>query len=161
MRIQKAPCPPCMNVESFCLMWYGTGKDRVRIWNARDGVSPFYIDSVRKHEDWHLDEFAPWHHLSVGDLVFVDLTEARARDGRIKYVERWWSETVLGSSSRMCDRWDSKQAAVDDLTKADLEQKGQPDLLTVRDQEHALSLRLAASEQLHRLGLLYEPRRFA
>lgn len=62
------------HVEAFCLMWYACGHcgHAERIWNSRDGVTPFGTQcpscgpsqnagSVLKHVAWNLDEYAPNH----------------------------------------------------------------------------------------------------
>lgn len=52
--------------EAFMLMWYACKQcaHRERIWNSRDGVTPFGCDcpscgGIMNHIEWGLDEFAP------------------------------------------------------------------------------------------------------
>lgn len=93
--------------EAFALMWYacepptlsrlqsmgvplaaGCGH-RERIWNSRDGVTPFGglictscgasgLNGGMRHVDWHLDAPMPGHRLRIGQLFFRDGTTADA-----------------------------------------------------------------------------------
>lgn len=77
--------------EAFCLMWYACEScgARVRIWNSRDGVTPFAMpcascgaDGLRggmRHVDWHLDEQAPDHQPAIGQLVWEAMSIETAR----------------------------------------------------------------------------------
>jgi hypothetical protein len=157
----SAPCPPCSHPEAFCLMWYGTGVSRVRIWNSRDGVTPFYMNGESKHEDWRLDECVPWHVPKIGDLVFVDLTLERATEGRRRYVDRFWREALGPVGSRMIDRYASKEEAIALLAKADFEGPGAPeqvggvpDLVTVVGDWQIVALCENARRQARELGLI-------
>ena len=74
--------------EAYCLMWYACKcGHRERVWNSRDGVTPFGMscpscesDFMKgqglKHERFHLDECVPEHQPHEGQLIF--------RDGTIK-----------------------------------------------------------------------------
>ncbi len=71
------------HAEAFCLMTY---EDEVngrteRLWNSRDGVTPFVITSRWGNSARHVgrDDYQPGHVPNVGDRVFVDLTPERAR----------------------------------------------------------------------------------
>lgn len=88
------------HAEAFKLMKYASdgdgGTDPLveRIWNSRDGVTPFVVSNhpdTRKrfglvemrHVDWGQDRIEPfWPHvgLRVGDRIFVDMTKERARE---------------------------------------------------------------------------------
>lgn len=91
--------------EAFALMWYacvnrppnlfaphtriqGCGY-RERIWNSRDGVTPFGgvecpscgrkgIDGGLMHVEWNADECRPDHKLALGQRFFRDGTAADA-----------------------------------------------------------------------------------
>lgn len=74
--------------EAFCLMWYVCEDcgHRERIWNSRDGLTPFGTGCPScggyqmLHADWHLDERKPNHTLHRGQRFWRDgtLREARA-----------------------------------------------------------------------------------
>jgi hypothetical protein len=85
------------HTEAFALMWYACEcGHRERIWNSRDGVTPFggiLCSSCGgkglqrrglTHVDWKLDEPAPEHKLTNGQRFFRDGTAADA----IPIVER-------------------------------------------------------------------------
>jgi hypothetical protein len=146
----KAPAPPCSNVESFCLMWYGTGAGRIRIWNSRDGVTPFYIDGERKHENWELDEFRPLYVPAIGDWVFVDLTLEVATEYRRGYVDRFWNV----GTSLMADRYSTKENAIRALAMADMANDGTPDLVQICDEFMLTAIVANARSQCARLGIL-------
>lgn len=66
--------------EAFCLMWYQCRacKHLERIWNSRDGVTPFGTDcpscgeDVLYHVAWGRDEYAPEHKLRWGQKFWRD-----------------------------------------------------------------------------------------
>lgn len=71
--------------EAFCLMWYGCEcGHRERIWNSRDGVTPFGLlcpscgGTSLRHIEWRRDERAPNHKPAVGQRYFADGTPAEA-----------------------------------------------------------------------------------
>lgn len=82
--------------EAFALMWYACKcGHRERIWNSRDGVTPFGgilciscggggLKGGLSHVDFHLDEPAPDHQLRDGQLFFRDGTAEDA----VKIIER-------------------------------------------------------------------------
>lgn len=72
--------------EAFMLMWYACNKcpHHERIWNSRDGVTPFGMDcpscgGVSSHVDWKRDEYAPNHKLHRHQRFWRDGTIAEAR----------------------------------------------------------------------------------
>lgn len=74
------------HAEAFCLMWYvcrGCGH-RERLWNSRDGVTPFGMGcpscngNQLLHADWHLDEYAPKHQLNQCQRFWRDGTPDEA-----------------------------------------------------------------------------------
>jgi len=80
------------HAEAFCLMSY---QDEVngrteRLWNSRDGVTPFVITSKWGNSARHvgLDDYQPGHVPRVGDRVFVDLTPERAREHAEAYADK-------------------------------------------------------------------------
>jgi hypothetical protein len=72
-------------------MWYSCAcGHRERIWNSRDGATPFCIPcpscgaSTLRHADFFRDEVLPVHTPHEGQRVFVDM----ARDQAEQIVER-------------------------------------------------------------------------
>jgi len=99
-RMGLAPCglrrpvqPKTEYKEAFMLMTYATddGAERERLWNSRDGITPFCIESRNGNEMCHVDyaqdRYAPNHVPEVGDRIFVDLTPQRARVWAADVVE--------------------------------------------------------------------------
>lgn len=82
--------------EAFCLMWYvcrGCGH-RERIWNSRDGVTPFGSscpscgDTDFLHSDWKSDEYAPNHQLWYMQKFWRDGTPDEAEDITRRMIAR-------------------------------------------------------------------------
>lgn len=155
----RAPrsCPftgqPLRHAESYALMLYANGRgDAVEtIWNSRDGVAPFMLledldeaedpeaaerDSSKlerlQHISWGGDAFAPFHVPNIGDRIFVDLTEDRARASAYRFVERWWSDSSSGPP--LSESYSDRAAAIDALA-AEYLRPGAPDVVKV---DHAL-----------------------
>ena len=77
--------PAMLHREAFCLMWYACHcGHRERIWNSRDGVTPFCTlcpsckSPTLQHVDFGRDEFAPEHKPGIGQRVWLDMTRERA-----------------------------------------------------------------------------------
>lgn len=77
--------------EAFALMWYACPcGHRERVWNSRNGVTPFGGVACPScggkglerrglsHTDWQLDEPSPKHNLNDGQLFFRDGTPEEA-----------------------------------------------------------------------------------
>lgn len=70
--------------EAFALMWYGCKcGHRERIWNSRDGVTPFgygcpSCGDVADHIQWQLDEYAPNYEPVRGQRFFRNGTSDEA-----------------------------------------------------------------------------------
>lgn len=72
--------------EAFCLMWYACGScgHRERIWNSRDGVTPFCMSCPScgklelSHVEFHRDDYAPEHRLAKGQRFWRDGTPDEA-----------------------------------------------------------------------------------
>lgn len=124
--------------EAFCLMLYrDSAGNEEWIWNSRDGVTPYGITSRQGldavHVEWNRDRCLPGHRPRRGDRVFVDLTIERAREHRRAFVDHWWYRPGFGT--QLCERYASKQAAIDDLAQADMEFGGgrTPDLIEITE----------------------------
>jgi len=96
------------HAEAFKILMYASekgGPDPLveRIWNSRDGVTPFIVTPhpdlqerfgpvEMRHVHWNEDRFEPyWPHvgLKVGDRIFVDMSRERAREvaeGQLKRI---------------------------------------------------------------------------
>lgn len=121
--------------EAFCLMTYlakQTGEREV-LWNSRDGVTPFIIPSrsgvLMQHINFRDDRYAPLHVPKVGDRVFADLTELRARQLAAEFVDNAPPElrATLGHE------YGSRSHAVESVAHRMLEHGGggAPDILVV------------------------------
>jgi hypothetical protein len=73
--------------EAYMLMQYSSDDGEIceRLWNSRDGVTPFGTrsrDGVElRHVNWQDDQYRPYHAhtgLRVGDRVFVDMDSEHA-----------------------------------------------------------------------------------
>jgi hypothetical protein len=74
------------HTEAFCLMWYACPcGHRERVWNSRDGVTPFGFacpsckEPKLQHVDWSRDEYAPQYQPAAGQRIWIDLSRDRAR----------------------------------------------------------------------------------
>jgi hypothetical protein len=85
------------HAEAFRLMWYGCQcGHRERIWNSRDGVTPFgtLCPSCDRpdlqHIWWNQDQYAPDHKPAFGQRVWIDMTRESAGSyvrARLKQME--------------------------------------------------------------------------
>lgn len=70
--------------EAFCLMWYACQcGHRERIWNSRDGVTPFAAScpsckDTMRHVDWSLDVRETDHKPLIGQKIWRDGTPDEA-----------------------------------------------------------------------------------
>ena len=131
--------------EAFCLMTYRdevTGK-KERIWNSRDGVTPFYVGKAH-HVEFDKDTFAPEHIPQIGDRVFVTETKASARRGAERNVEVWWADDVHGCHAH----YGTKEAMIDELTAAYFGNGDKPAIITVTSADQIVDL-------MHRAHLEY------
>jgi hypothetical protein len=83
------------HVEAFCLMWYACEcGHRERIWNSRDGVTPFGLSCPScnqpklSHVDWRLDKCVPDHVPAAGQRVWISMTRERALEIARRTVAR-------------------------------------------------------------------------
>lgn len=96
--------PQRQHGEGFCLMQY---KDKVTgeieiLWNSRDGVTPFIIESRRgneaEHIDWRADKYAPDFKPAKGMRIFVDASpqHKHIRKSASDYVNKYWALDIGG-----------------------------------------------------------------
>lgn len=101
---------PYKHAEAFCLMTYRCeccGFEE-RIWNSRDGVTPFIVGCPNcgkpnhKHVNWSDDVRSPLHGmmLKTGDRYFTDLTMARAREIAAIRVDRMIESGKMPANTR-------------------------------------------------------------
>jgi hypothetical protein len=109
-----------MQAEAYMIMTYECKECKIkeRIWNSRDGVTPFLVgckvcDGIMKHIDWDKDGFDPDYQPKDDDRVFVDLTMQRALEKASRQVEKMWNDPV----HPMSKRWVNKKEAIRDLAK--------------------------------------------
>jgi hypothetical protein len=120
------------HAEAFCLMTYRTedGAEIERIWNSRDGVTPFIVSSrdgrEMRHVEWSRDEYLPDRQPQAGERIFVDLTPEIAERHARERVERYWDDPEY-PMSRMCA---TKDEAIATLAKYE---PGAPTLITVEE----------------------------
>lgn len=121
--IPVKPAGDYQQVEAYCLMRYRDKRSHeIMIWNSRDAVTPFIVmvnGQEYQHVDWNADRRNPFHRPLPGEYVFIKLTMEIARKYRRRMVERDWD--VDFSGVRMSDRWETKEQAVEDLAKSDVE----------------------------------------
>lgn len=124
---------PYEHKEAFCLMLYrDSAGNEEWIWNSRDGVTPFCIESKHgleaQHVEWSRDRFVPDHKPKAGDRVFVDLTIEKAREYRTRFVEQFWDKG-------MHEHYPSREEAIEILAQADLGHGGggAPDIVEWTD----------------------------
>ena len=107
--------------DSYLLMQYRSDDGRImeKIWNSREGVTPFMVHSRDKvemrHVDWHLDTYCPLHIPKVGDRIFVDALPELMRPLAFERVEQEWDNTTFGYPLR--DAFESKEAAVESFVE--------------------------------------------
>ena len=104
--------------ESFCLMWYKCGfcGRRERIWNSRNGVTPFMVsctscDGTMQHVNWELDKFTPDYKPKKGERIFIDWTREAAENFYREQLEDWWDN----GDYPMSERYETKEAALESL----------------------------------------------
>lgn len=85
------------HAEAFCLMDYGCEdcKKIERLWNSRDGVTPFIIGcpscgGAMRHINWNNDLCNPDYVPESGQRVFIDMTKEIDRIYKSIRVERFW-----------------------------------------------------------------------
>jgi hypothetical protein len=143
------------HVEAFCLMTYRNESGvEERIWNSRDGVTPFVVSlrdgSEAQHEEWRKDEYAPAHVPAVGDRIFVTATDAIMRRAQAALVDLFWDgwgdDAGPLCGPRLCDKYATKSEAVVDLMKGE-QRPGQPALVEVTEEMAAVFAQRSSREE--------------
>lgn len=115
------------HAEAFMLMTYRAGDEEERIWNSRDGVTPFVITlksgKVATHEDWHADVRAPDYQPQPGERIFADLTADRARELAEARVDGWLASPMRAD---LIATYGSRENAIEQQSRFE---PGDPDLI--------------------------------
>ena len=120
--------------EAFSVMTYRAddGIEEERIWNSRDGVTPFVITlrngKQATHVDWDQDQrMAEDWTPPPGMRYFADLTPERARVHAARNYDAWTADpaqprdiAILGAN---------RERAIAKLAGSYLERPGGPDLI--------------------------------
>jgi hypothetical protein len=125
--------------EAFCRMLYvceGPERHAERIWNSRDGVTPFIVGcrscgASARHELWDQDEHAPGYQPAIGERIFVDLNPERAAMLARRNVERFMQDP--GERQRILVRYGSADELARRLAVGYVEHEGSPDLIEVTE----------------------------
>lgn len=120
------------HAEAFRLMKYRAPNGEIElIWNSRDGVTPFIVrlrsGNEAQHVDWRGDLLAPDYVPRLGERIFVDLTDGRAREIARSRVELFWDHPQCPAR----EQWPSKDVAVAALLPGIYGDGKQPDLIEV------------------------------
>ena len=124
------------HAEAFCIMTYraedGSGEEE-RIWNSRDGVTPFMValrsGKPAQHVDWHRDEYNPDYQPPVGSRIFVDMTPERARELAERNATHYWEDAAAAYKPQQ--QYRTKADLVQALMHSYLEREGAPDIIEV------------------------------
>ena len=129
----------CQQAEAFYLMLYrDTDGNEEWIWNSRDGVTPFIVQSRQgleaNHVEWQRDRFRPYHVPAVGDRIFVTTTPERARERAEAWYDTWSKYPEEGPA--FLARWPDRTAAIEWKTAEILSWMGgeSPDLIEVTEE---------------------------
>lgn len=125
-----APTRGYAHGEAYKVMKYASddGKLVERIWNSRDGVTPFIVRSAdgveMKHVDWPQDVYQPfWPHvragLKVGDRIFVDMTREEAEKAGDRIRSRWVEKHGIYLRARWHKHIEAHMAQTDDWGMTD------------------------------------------
>jgi hypothetical protein len=132
------PEPTYGHTEAFCIMTYKCGQcgAEEKIWNSRDGVTPFVIicrecGGDAQHINWQQDvrdlQFVP----PPGMRIFVNLHFEKAKEVAGEYVRRVWKDPNL----RMDLRYKSPKNAVQKLAAGWYTDGKQPYLATIWEKD--------------------------
>lgn len=118
--------------EAFMVMTYETEDQQVteRIWNSRDGVTPFAVTSKdgqsMTHVRWGEDIYVgPDYMPPLGSRMFVDLTPDRARSHAERNAATYW-ETYAPSREQF-----TQEELAEVLANEYLKDPHSPDLIVV------------------------------
>ena len=112
---------PYNHPEAFCLMQYQdqVTKEIEILWNSRDGVTPFIIDSragnEAQHINWRQDRCCPGFVPKSGMRIFVDASpkHAHIQESARSYVEQYWDLDIGGGMTMSRTMQMSKDQAIE------------------------------------------------
>ena len=119
------------------------------IWNSREGVTPFYVSSRTndgpdlQHINWQDDILALQYVPNIGQRVFIDLTEEKAREYVQARVDREWDKDGEWSMQK---QYESKDKAFESLFAHAMEsvERGGPDIIVVNEESQREFVRQVA-----------------
>jgi hypothetical protein len=111
--------------EAFCLMWYACNEcgARERIWNSRDGVTPFGMGchscggNEYLHSDFRSDEYAPNHQLHFEQRFWRDGTPDEAEAIMRKRIAQARGEFPLTDAEKAQLIGDARSGAAHEFQK--------------------------------------------
>lgn len=132
--------------EAFCHMYYQgkseVGAITVRIWNSRDGVTPFYYISEEfgielQHVAWQNDKYDPSYKPKKGDLIWRDYTDEEIIAlGKARYAKI--VEDVEAMKKLTAEEIVAKYGYIDVVQWGrDMTEKGEEDLVKLTQAEFA------------------------
>ncbi|TIN76729.1 hypothetical protein [Mesorhizobium sp.] len=145
----------CQFAEAYMLMKYTSEAGEVEwIWNSRDGVSPFALQSrdgkeSLTHADWHEDAFVPNFVPPVGMRIFVDLTMERALISARRQVSESWDRGNYQMKDHPHFGPMGPVGAADALAKEYLGNGDQPTVEIVTEDIRAAFAKLAFEQPFH------------
>jgi len=109
------------HAEAFALMTYKCQNcgDTEKIWNSRDGVTPFSIrceyclDGLKYHINWKEDLCFPNYEPQEGMRIFVDWTKEEYEEHWKKKINDFWDSPYYP----MKNKFANKEVAFEELTK--------------------------------------------
>lgn len=161
--MKKPETVDCRQPEAFALMQYqdpGNPQGPIEwIWNSRDGVTPFIVrerdgNTMLQHIHFGDDIFAPQYVPNIGQRVFIDLTEEKARQYNDKRCETMWERgpTYEHDDMNPRTRYQSLEEMKEALLPSMLEgvEKREPDIVVCTP---ALQLAFLEQREERRRGL--------
>lgn len=117
--------------EAFCIMLYKCEdcNHSERLWNSRDGVTPFMIlcskcnKGLMKHICWSFDKRIKSYSPKVGERIFIDMTFEKYQEYKKGYIDENWETGEMP----MCKVFNSKEHALQELSTGFYE--GMPDVI--------------------------------
>lgn len=129
----------CQQAEAYCLMLYrDSAGNEEWIWNSRDGVTHFIVQSRQgfeaNHVEWHWNLFRPYHVPAVGYRIFVTTTPERARERAEAWYDRFEADTAWGAD--FLKRHPDREKAIASKVQEILEYMAphSPDLIEVTEE---------------------------
>lgn len=149
--------------EAFTEMTYAANGETagvsIRIWNSRDGVTPFVVSIDGReytHVDWQNDRYLRWHRPKVGDSIFVSHTKESFLEVFRAVVEKHWDAPGSHPLSKHPNASGGKECVA--LTMAYRE--WQPDAPRLVEVDEEMAVKIAADHKVAQKSGLIAMRRF-